>query len=178
MKEKIILKMIIMTFLMLFSNVFFGQTAFVKFDGQDEVSSVVINKKMFDLMSKVKMDTSNKEAQQYLNLIKKLDNLKVFTTKNNRIEKEMKAAADQYSKTAGLEELMRINENGKNIQIMVKSGSNESEIKELLMFIAGSKNEDTVLMSIVGTFNLDEISVLTDRMRIPGGDALKKASKN
>jgi len=178
MKEQIIKKIIIMVIMMLFSNTFFGQAAFDKFDGQDDVSSVIINKKMFDLMSKVKMDASNKEVQQYFNLIKKLDYLKVFTTKSSRVEKEMKAASDQYSKAAGLEEMMRINENGKNIQIMVKSGSNESEIKELLMFIAGTKNEDTVLMSIIGTFNLDEIAVLVDKMRIPGGDDLKKASKN
>jgi hypothetical protein len=35
---------------------------------------------MFELMSKVKVDASDKETQQYMNLIKKLDNLKVLTT--------------------------------------------------------------------------------------------------
>jgi hypothetical protein len=33
---------------------------------------------MFELMSKVKVDASDKETQQYMNLIKKLDNLKVL----------------------------------------------------------------------------------------------------
>jgi hypothetical protein len=37
--------------------------------------------------------------------------------------------------TAGLEELMRINDNGKNIKILVKSGASDSQIKELLMLI-------------------------------------------
>jgi hypothetical protein len=45
------------------------------------------------------------------------------------------------------------------------------------MFIEGAKNDDTVLMSLTGNFDLNEISILTDKMRIPGGDDLKKATK-
>jgi hypothetical protein len=32
-------------------------------------------------------------------------------------------------------------------------------------------------MSLTGNFDLNEISILTDKMRIPGGDDLKKATK-
>lgn len=170
-------KFIITLVVVFVSTTFFGQSAFDKFDGQDDVTSIIVNKKMFELMSKVKMDATDKQAQQYLNLIKKLDNLKVFTTKSTRVENEMKVAAEKYIKTAGLEELMRVNENGRNIKILVKSGTNDSQVKELLMFIEGAKNDDTVLMSLTGDFDLNEISILTDKMRIPGGDDLKKATK-
>ena len=170
-------KLIITLVVVLVSSPFFAQGAFDKFDGQEDVTSIVVNKKMFELMSKVKVDTSDKEAQQYMNLIKKLDNLKVFTTQSTRVEGEMKTAADKYIKTAGLEELMRVNDKGRNIKIMVKSGAKDSQIKELLMFVEGGKDEDTVLMSLTGDFDLNEISVLTDKMKIPGGDDLKKATK-
>jgi hypothetical protein len=170
-------KLIITLVFVLASSPFFAQGAFDKFDGQDDVTSIVVNKKMFELMSKVKVDTSDKEAQQYMNLIKKLDNLKVFTTQSASVENEMKAAADKYIKTAGLEELMRVNDNGKSVKIMVRSGAKDTQIKELLMFVDGGKGEDTVLMSLTGDFDLNEISVLTDKMRIPGGDDLKKATK-
>ncbi len=177
-KRKKMKKLIITAVLILVSSPFFAQSAFDKFDGQDDVTSIVVNKKMFELMSKVKVDASDKETQQYLNLIKKLDNLKVFTTKSTRVENDMKLTADKYIKTAGLEELMRVNENGRNIKILVKSGASDTQVKELLMFIEGVKNEDTVLMSLTGNFDLNEISVLTDKMRIPGGDDLKKATKS
>jgi hypothetical protein len=72
---------------------------------------------------------------------------------------------------------MRVTENGRNIKIMVKSGAKDSQVRELLMFIEGSKGDDTVLMSLTGDFDLNEISVLTDKMRFPGGDDLKKATK-
>ena len=170
-------KLVVTLVFVLASSTIFAQAAFDKFDGQDGVTSIIVNKKMFDLMSKVKVDASDRETQQYLSLIKKLDNLKVFTTKSPRVEGEMKAVAEKYIKTAGLEELMRVNDNGRNVKILVKSGVTDSQIRELLMFIEGAKNDDTVLMSLTGNFDLNEISILTDEMRIPGGDDLKKATK-
>lgn len=173
-----IMRTIFLSILFVFmASPLFAQGAFDKFDGQDDVTSVIVNKKMFEMMSKVKVDVSDKEMQQYHRLIKKLDNLKVFTTKSARVEAEMKATAERYMKTANLEELMRVNDNGRSIKILVKSGAKDTQIRELLMFIDGGKGEDSVLMSLTGDFDLNEISVLTDKMRFPGGDDLKKATK-
>ena len=171
-------KLVFVLVFSVFPAVFFGQAAFDKFDGQEDVTSIIVNKKMFELMSKVKVDATDKSAQPYLNLIKKLDNLKVFTSGSTRVSSEMKVTAEKYMKSAGLEELMRINDGGKNIKIWVKSGVKDSQIKELLMFMEGtSKGNETVLMSLTGDFDLNELSVLTDKMRLPGGDELKKATK-
>ena len=172
------MKNLIITLVFAFvSHSFYAQGAFDKYDGQDDVTSVIVNKKMFDLMSKVKVDASDKETQQYIKLIKKLDYLKVFTTKNPKIEAEMKASAEKYVKTAGLEELMRINDSGRNVRISVKSGATDSQVRELLMYVDGAKNDETVLLSLTGNFDINEISVLTDKMQLPGGSDLKKASK-
>jgi hypothetical protein len=172
------MKKIIVTFVLIFvSNVFFAQSSFDKYDGQDDVTSIIVNKKMFQMMGSVKVDANDKETQQYLALMKKLDNLKVFTTTSTRVSTEMKLTIDKYIKTIGLEELMRTNDSGKNVRILVKSGTTEGQVKELLMFIEGSNKEnETVLMSLTGTFDLSEISLLTDKMKIPGGDDLKKAT--
>ena len=152
-------------------------TAFDKFDGRDGVTSVVVNKKMFELMGNVKADKSDKNMQQYLNLIKKLDMLKVFTTTNGKAVADMKSTVSSYLQKNPLEELMRVNEGGRTIKIYVKSGSTSSQVRELLMFMeGGSSKDDTVLMSLTGNFDLSEISVLTDKLSLPGGGAIKKAS--
>lgn len=170
-------KIIVTAVLILVSNAFFAQSAFDKYDGQDDVTSIIVNKKMFQMMGSVKVDANDKETQQYLTLMKKLDNLKVFTTTSTRVSTDMKLSTDKYIKIAGLEELMRTNDSGKNVRILVKSGASEGQVKELLMFIEGSNKEnETVLMSLTGSFDLSEISVLTDKMKIPGGDDLKKAT--
>ena len=166
----------ILTIVILFTaNSLFAQTVFDKFEHQEKISTVIVNKKMFTLLSKMKVE--DKETQQYVNLIKKLDNLRVFVTQSDSKAADMKATAEKYLKTAGLEELMRVNDKGKSVKIYVKSGATDSQIKELLMFIDGTGNEETVLMSLTGNFDLDELSVLTDKMKLPGGDDLKKASK-
>src|SRR5574343_704548 len=160
------------------SAVSFAQNAFDKFEDKEGVTSVVVNKKMFEMMSKVKVDAKDKETQQYLNLLKKLDNLKVFTTSSTKVGAEMKATVNSYLKSNPLEELMRVNNEGKNVKIYVKSGANENIVKELLMFIEGAnvKDANTIVLSLTGNFSLDEISMLTEKRSLPGGDDLKKAS--
>ena len=157
----------------LMPTLFFAQTAFDKFDGQDDVTAVVVNKKMFKMMGDVK----NKENQQYLNLIKKLDNLRVFTTQSARVTSDMKSTSEKYIKSAGLEELMRVTNKGQNIKILVKSGTSDTNVRELLMFIEGIGKNETVLMSLTGNFDLNDLSLLTDKMNLPGGDSLKSATK-
>jgi hypothetical protein len=46
-----------------------------------------------------------------------------------------------------------------------------------LLFIDGGKNEETVLMSITGDFDLNEVPALTDKMKIPGSAELRKVVK-
>ena len=173
------MKKIIVYVALLVSSMVFSQNAFDKLEDKEGVESIVVSKKMFEMMSKVKVDAKDKEMQQYMNLLKKLDNLKVFTTSNTKISSDMKATVNSYLKSNPLEELMRVNGDGKNVKIYVKSGANENIVRELLMFIEGSNMKDagTVVLSLTGNFSLDEISMLTEKMSLPGGDDLKKASK-
>ncbi|QBZ99017.1 hypothetical protein GS03_02532 [Flavobacterium sangjuense] len=174
-QSEIMRKLILSLVLVLSTSTFFAQSVFDKFEDQEGITSVVVNKKMFALLSK--MEVKDKESQQYVNLIKKLDNLRVFVTQSDKKADEMKSVSDKYIKSSTLEELMKITDKGKSVKIYVKSGASESQIKELMMFVEGSGKEETVLMSLIGDFDLNELSVLTDKMNLPGGDDLKKASK-
>lgn len=158
----------------LFAMPFWAQSVLDQFEGMAGVECIVVNKKMFDLMSKVKVDTSDKETQQYMSLIKKVDNLKVFSTTNDRTGGLLKNAAENYAKTAGLQDLSTQKSNGKTIQIKVKPGATESQVKEFLLFIPGTGTEQTVLMSLTGTIDLNEVPALTNKMKIPGSAEIKK----
>jgi len=172
------MRKIVLIIILLLPTTFFGQSVLDKFDTQDDVTSIIVNKKMFELMSKMAVDASDKEALEYQELIKKLENLKVYSTTSKRATSEMKTAYGKYLKSAGLEELIRVNENGSSVKIAVKSASGDNKIKELLMFMEGSSDQDpTVLMSLTGNFDLKEISTLTDKMKIPGSEELKNATK-
>lgn len=172
------MKKIIILLLAVLPTFAFAQTSFDKFEDKDGVSSVIVSKKMFELMSKVKVDAKDKEMQQYLSLLKKLDNLKVFTTNSSKVSSDMKSSVSSYLKSNPLEELMRANSDGKNVKIYIKSVGSSTVVKELLLFMEGDlKETPTVILSLTGEFDLDEISSLTERMNLPGKDELKKASK-
>lgn len=167
---------VVMMCSILFAN---AQSVFDKFESKEGVSTVVVSKKMFEMMSKIKVDSKDKETQTYMSLLKNLDNLKVFATDNTAIATEMKNSFASYLKTNPLEELMRASNEGRKVNIYVKSGSSENIVKELLMLIdaPNEKENKSVILSLTGNFNLDDISMLTEKLSIPGGEELKKASK-
>ncbi len=174
------MKKVLITLLVAFaSGTFYGQAVFDQFDGQEEIVSVIVNKKMFELMSKVKVDASDKETQQYLKLIQNLNNLRVFSTTNKAAARKMKEVADAYIKSSSLDELKKVNENGKQITIDVKRAGNNNQLNEFVMFIDDDANgiNRSVLMSLTGVFSLNDISILTDKMQIPGGTELKKLTQ-
>lgn len=178
-KENKMKKIYVLLVFVLLPNMFFAQQSVLdKFDGAEDVKSILVTKKMFQMMGNVKMDSNDKEMQQFINLTKKLDNLKVFRSSNPKVKSELKSTADQYLVSAGLTELMRVREGSQNIKIAVKSIGNGSQVKELLMLIedSGVSNE-TVLMSLTGNFDLNELAVLTDKMNLPGGAVLSKTQK-
>lgn len=57
-------KIIITLLLAVTPALFFGQSIFDKYDGKDEITTVVVNKKMFEMMGNVK--SNDKDAQQFL----------------------------------------------------------------------------------------------------------------
>lgn len=172
-------KLLLSIVLVAFTSLGFSQSAFDKFEDDPNVKAIIVNEKMFELMSKVKVDTKDKDAEQFMVLLKKLDNLKVFISSSTKVSSDMKSTVASYLKSNPLDELMRVSDGGKKVNIYVKSGASENIVKELLMFIEDptSKDKQAIVMSLTGSFNLDEISALTEKMNLPGGNELKKASK-
>jgi hypothetical protein len=149
-----------------------AQSQFDRFEDIDGVSSVIVNRKAFELMSKIGSETDD----EYLNLIKNITNLKVFATEDSDVAKQMKAEAEKYIKSSRLEELMRVKDKDDNVKIYIKEGSNENYVKELFMFVnnVSGGDHETVIISLTGNIDLRQVSKLTEKMDLPGGDELKK----
>lgn len=157
-----------------------AQNAFDSFEDDKDVSSVVVTKNMFKLLSKIDLDSDDPEVAEYKALVDNLDNIKVFTTENPTVAGKMNAAVASYiSKSKGLDELMRVKDDGNNIKFYSKEGSSENFVSELLMHLQGDvEGKDmTVIMSITGNIDLKQISKLTKDLNVPGSDALKDVEK-
>ena len=75
-------KLVIIITLMVAPMLVAAQNAFDSFENEDDVTSVIVTKNMFKLLSKMDLNSTDPEAQEYLELVNSLDNIKIFTTEN------------------------------------------------------------------------------------------------
>ena len=160
----------------------FSQSLFDKFEDLDEVTSVVVNKSMFNLLAKIDVEVDDPEAQDFMGIASSLKSLKVFTTENKKIGDDMKASVDSYLSSSKMEELMRVKDKEANVKFYIKEGKDADHVSELLMFVTGMKNVEadgrkfeTVILSLTGDIDLNKISSLTKKMNLP--EELNEAGK-
>ena len=168
-------KIILVAVLVMSGWIASAQSQFDKFEDIDGVTSVVVTQKAFSLMSKI----GSESDEEYMELIKNIESLRVFATESAEVALQMEKAATSYLKSANLEKLMTVKEEGSNIAIYVKEGKSEDYVKELFMFVKDSEktSQESVIISLTGDINLNQIAKLTDKMDLPGGEHLEKASK-
>lgn len=173
MKNSILLALI---FLISFTG--FSQN-FEKYDSMKDVDAVVMTSKMFKLLSKVDLSSSDPEAQQYLDLIDNLKEIRIYTSNVSTIRSQMSSDVSSYLNKGSLDELMRVSENGNNIKFYSKPGKNDNFVSELFMFMEGQKDGKpiSVIMSITGNLDLTKISQLTSDLKVPGSQQLKNVNK-
>ena len=158
----------------------FAQNAFDSFENEKDVTSVVVTKNMFKLLSKMDLDSTDPEAQAYLKMVNDLDNIKIFTTDNPAVAQKMDETVAKYiTSSKNLGELMRVKEDGKNIKFYSKEGKSDNFVSELLMHLDGIVDGKpmTVIMSITGNIDLKQISRLTEDLKVPGSEELKNIDK-
>ncbi|MBA4744268.1 MAG: DUF4252 domain-containing protein [Muricauda sp.] len=160
----------------------FSQSLFDKFEDLDDVTSVVVNKSMFNLLAKIDVEVDDPEAQDFMNIASSLQSLKVFTTEDKKIGEDMKSSVDSYLKSSKMEELMRVKDKDANVKFYIKEGKDADHVSELLMFVTGMNNVEadgrkfeTVILSLTGDIDLNKIGSLTKKMNLP--EELNEASK-
>ena len=157
-----------------------AQNAFDFLENEKNVTSVVVTKNMFKLLSKMDLDSSDPEAQAYLKMVNDLDYIKIYTTDNPATAKKMNETVAKYiSSSKNLGELMRVKDEGTNVKFYSKEGKTENYVSELLMNLDGvvDGKPTTVIMSITGNIDLKRISKLTQDLKVPGSELLKDLDK-
>ena len=168
-------KIIVLSILMLSVATFAQSSVFDKFDAMDDVTTGVITKEAFKMASK--FGGNSPEAKEYVEMVKDLNNLKVYTTENSGIAKQMGDVVNLYLKSSKLVELMRVKDKDANVKIFIKSGKDENHVSELLMFVSDMQNkgnQEAVILSLTGDIDLNKISKITEGYIPNSGKQLKK----
>ena len=159
----------------------FSQKAFDKFENADNIGSVTINKGMMGIVASMSADDKNKEAQDFIDLAKSIDNIRVFISENSSASAEMTATAKSYIRKSSLESLMKVREGDSHVDFYIKSGKDDDHVSELLMLVSGidekakAANIETVLVTMTGDIDLTKVGALVNKMNLPKD--LEKASK-
>ncbi len=152
----------------------FSQSLFDKYEDLEDVTTVVVSKKAFELLAKMDIEVDDKEAKDFMDIATSVTGLKVFTTDNKSIGVDMKNSVTKYLSGNRMEELMRVKDKDANIKFYIKEGKDDDHVRELLMFMTGIKEMEangrkfeTVLLSLTGDIDLNKISSLTNKMNLP-----------
>jgi hypothetical protein len=161
-------KIILLIALTVTSMVTNAQSFFDSLEDMDGVDMVVVNKDMFELLSKFGPDKmKDNEAMQIFTMIKDLKNLKVFSTDDAIIADKMETMANSAIKKYNLTELMRIKEDDSRVKIYVKSTKNKEYVSEVLMFIKGIDKQTkgiskSMIVSLTGNIDISKLSALAN----------------
>lgn len=182
-------KLVLIVAIVLAPVMSFGQSMFDKYEDMEGVTSMVVNQKMFSMLASMDINVDDPEAQEYLDMVKKISNFKVMTTGDEGISSKMTADVESYLKRSKLDELMRIKDGDQTVKFYVREGKNENYVKELLMYVTGLKEMtkdtditingekreiETVVLSLTGDIDLRQVSKIAQKMEIKGGEHLEK----
>jgi hypothetical protein len=166
-------KIILIIALTIVSNSIFAQSAFEKYERDENVTSFIAGKKTFEMLAKTKFNSDDEKIQKGKELLNEVESIEVYTTENQSVASDMKTTVTTYAKSAGLEELMQIKNSGKSISIMIKQGESENIVTQVLVFIGNDKNQtskgnESIIVLINGNFNLDHFSEMISDKTVTG----------
>jgi len=184
MKNKIIVLLIAVLLLPLTGMA--QKDIFEKYSDNTEVTYVNIKPKMFQMIAKIGIDTDDVEAKAYMDMVKSITSFRTIVTYNQDISTDISKWVK--SRSSSLEELMEVKDDGTNVNFYVKEGKDADHVKELLIFVNGidkvmdqkveingkERKIETVVVALTGDIDLNQISKLTEKMNIPGGQHLEK----
>lgn len=161
-------KVILLIALAVSPLVSYGQSMFDTLENMDGVDAIIVNKDMFEILSKFKSSSSEgNEALEIFKMIQDLNELKVFSTDDKSIASKMDAMVSKAVKSSKLTELMRMKEGDSRIKIYVKSSSNKDYVSEVLMYIKGIDKRtngisESVILSLTGNIDINQLSKIAD----------------
>lgn len=146
----------------------FGQSMFDKLEDMDDVTSVILSKDAFEILSKFNADSmKDSEIAEVFTMIQDLNEFKMFTSEKPAIAEQMNTMVKSAVKSRKLIELMRIKDKGSRVLIYVKSTKNKDYVSEVLMFVKGIDKRtngmaEAVVLSLTGNIDINKMSRLAD----------------
>jgi hypothetical protein len=145
----------------------YSQSMFETLEEMNDVSSVIVNKDAFEILSKFNPKSNDNEAMEVFNMIKELNEFKWFSTDDIAVANKMETMVKTAVKSLKLTELMRAKDEDSRVKIYVRASINKEYVSEVLMFVRGiskktNNKSESMILSLTGMINLNKMSELAD----------------
>lgn len=158
-----------------------GQSAFDQLEDTDKIGTVTISKGMLGIVANISIDNADQETQDFLNLAKSVNEIKVFISEDKVASQKIQSTANKYVRSSRMESLMKVKDDGSEVNFYVMEGKDDDHVSEMVMLVTDidkrTKKADveTVLVTMTGDIDLTKIGSLVNKMNLP--KELKKAEK-
>ncbi len=162
-----------------FVSTSFGQSPvddlFDKYSEKDGFTTVYITKYMFELFRGDQSEKDVKagnEADEFMDVVSKLDEIKILTCDDAKINKNLnfyKSVMKELPRNE-FKDLMVVSEKNNKVRFVIKEKGRV--ISELLMVVTSPTNN--TIISITGEIDLKSISKISKSMKIKGLENLDK----
>ena len=145
---------------------------FEKYAGKEGLTTVVVNKGMFKMLSKID------EEDEDLQTLAAIESVKILVVEEDGVLEGVNFYDEVMEdlNTAEYEELMTVKESDQDVKILVKE--KEGIIEELLVLTGGSKSDDNAIIIIRGRIPLKDLHHLSGTMDIDHLEVLEELEAN
>lgn len=162
-------KLILLITITLLPYLTHGQSIFEKLEKWESISSVVISKDAFEILSKFNIDLDDEQSSEMeiFKMVDDLNELRVYSTNNSSAAQEMLSLVNNEIKSKKLTELMKIKDGNSRVLIYVRSSNNKNYVNEVLMFIKGIDKKtngmsESMIVSLTGNIDINKLSKIAD----------------
>ncbi|MGD1946287.1 MAG: DUF4252 domain-containing protein [Croceivirga sp.] len=151
----------------------FGQSAFDQLEDSEKIGTVTISKGMLGIVANMSIDNADQDKQDFLDLAKSVNEIKVFISEDKIASQTIKTTAKQYVKSSKMESLMKVKDDGSEVNFYVVEGKDNDHVNEMVMLVtdmekkSGKADFETVLVTMTGDIDLTKIGSLVNKMNLP-----------
>ena len=145
---------------------------FSKYHDDPAFSVVNISPRMFEMLAGA--DIESEDDDEVTDLIKSITGLRILIKDEGDGTALFEDAFSKVSKN-GFEELLTVRDKGENIRFMIREGSTDNIIDQLVLLVGGKEN--FVLLDLTGKINLKTVGKLSKSLNVPGAEHLEKIDK-
>jgi len=160
---------------LLFGGQLMAQTTLNSFEKDNEVSSIVLKKPLFGIMTKVGVDQSNPDDVKFANAIEAIDSIRVFAVSDKKVSEALRVSVEDYVSQNNL----TFTHSQSGHRFYKKYDAENKEVSEYMMFSEGmdktklfgkKRRFNAIFVQLNGTnIDMKNVSAIVEKLDLPKG---------